>query len=356
MYLKYILFFVMLIAGLLFNLQMPDKVIDKVQMITVAGYEATDQDMIRETVVSPKFQQEGQVGNFIYTDTAETVYENRVNLNAKATERLLNGKLRVTFYNRELAEQGIEHFIEYMMRDPSIGGHLNLAVVEGSTRELIDSVTTDKGVGVFLSDLFEHNIQHGNLPQINLKVFESALHAETSDPFLPMLSVTDNRASLTAIALFDDDQYVDKIPIHIADVFKMLYENVSDGHYQYKSDAYNAALENIESNKDMVFETTGGSAEMTVNLELRGVIREFTGSGVINQLSAIEKDVEQDIKQKADNLISRFQELNIDPLGIEEIARSSNRNYDQDQFKSAYPDMPINVNVDLRITGSGTER
>src|SRR5699024_2877675 len=231
--------------------------------------------------------EEGRVEDFIYTDTAANIYENRVNLNAKATERLLNGKLQAALYDQELAEQGSENFIEYLTRGASIGGSLNLAVVEGSTRELIDSVTTGKGIGVFFNDLFEHNIIHGSLPQTNLKLFESSLKSETCDPFLPMFSVEDENATLKAIALFDDDKYVDNLPIQKANVFKLLYENVSDSNYQHKNERYNVALENLESDKDMVFETNGGSGEVTINVKLRGVIREFTGNKVTERLTAI---------------------------------------------------------------------
>ncbi|GGK04896.1 germination protein GerC [Lentibacillus kapialis] len=354
MYLKYIVFFVFVTVSLLFNFQMPTKVIDQIQTITVAGYDATDQDMIRETVVSPKYLAEGKVQDFIYTDTAATVYENRVNLNAQATERLLNGKLEVAFYDQVLAEQGIEHFVDYLTRDPSIGGALYLAVVDGSARELIDSVKTSKGRGVFFNDFFDHNIRHGNLPQTNLKQFESSLKNETCDPFLPMLSVKGKKPTLQSIAFFDDDKYVDKLPIRDADVFKLLYENVSDESYQYKSDTYFASIENMESDKDVDFKAKSG--DVIINLHIQAVIREFTRKEPTNRLETIEKDIERDIEQKADKLISRFRELKIDPLCIEGVVKSSYRDYQKERFKSVYQEMPIHVNVDVKITGSGTER
>lgn len=356
MYLKYVVFFVFLITSLLFNVQMPTKVIDMIQMITVVGYDATEQDTLRGTVVAPKYLPQGKVEDFIYTDTADTVYENRVKLNAKATERLLSGKLKVVFYNRELAEQGIKNFVEFMRRDPSIGGKVYLAVTEGSTLELINSVQTSKGRGMFFTDLFEHNIKHGNLPQTNLKEFESDWQSETTDPILPMFSIENKKPELQSIALFDGDKYVDKLPIKDADVFKLLYENVSDGSFQHKNDKYYISIENVESDKDVAFEAKKESGEVTVNLQVRGVIREFTGRKPTNRLPAIEKDIQKDLTQKAEKLIKRFQELNIDPLGIEGDVKSSNRNYDKQHFKEVYPEMPISVNVDARLTETGTRR
>lgn len=357
MYLKYIVFFVFVIASLLLNAFMPTKIIDQIQMITVIGFDATEEERVQGTVASPKYQQEGQVEDFIYTDTADTVYEDWVKLNAKATERLLNGKIKVVFYNQKLAAEGISDFIGFLTRDPSIGGNVSLAVTEGSTLDVINSATTTKGRGIFFADLFEHNIRHGNLPQINLKIFESALDSGTQDPFLPMLSIEKERPALTAIAFFKGDQYVDKLPIEHADVFKMLYEkNVSDGEYQYKSEEYIAAVENIETTKDVVFETNGGSGTVTINVNIRGAVREFTGELPTTQKEKIERDIKQDIEKKANRLVSRFQELEIDPLGIEDDIKSGNRTYNQKHFKSAYPDMPIRVNAEVKITGYGIMR
>ncbi|WP_010530333.1 Ger(x)C family spore germination protein [Lentibacillus jeotgali] len=356
MYLKYIAFFVLVIVSLLFNTQMPTKIIDQIQMITVAGFDATDQDKIQGTVVTPKYLQQAQVEDYIYTDTADTVYGDWVKLNAKATERLLNGKLKVAFYNQKLAEQGLSEFTEFLLRDPSIGGNVFLALAEGSSEELIKSVKTGKGRGIFFSDFFEHNIKHGNLPQTNLKLFNSSLKSDTSDPFMPMFSIEGGVPELTALAFFNGDKYVDKLPIVKANVFKLLYENLSDGQYQYKSDAYNISIENLESDRDVVYEAEKGSGGMTFNVKVRGVIREYTGQEPTDRLPVIQKDIEQDLEQKAEKLINRFQELNIDPLAIEEEVKSRNRNYTKDQFKSAYPDMPINVNVNVRLTESGTRR
>ncbi|SFA85544.1 spore germination protein [Lentibacillus halodurans] len=354
--LKYILFFVFVISSLLFNFTMPTKVIDQIQMITVVGYDPAERDHIRGTVVTPVFLQPGEVEDFIYTDTAATVYENRVQLNAKATEQLLNGKIKAAFYNQELAEQGIENFIEYLSRDPSIGGAVYLAVTEGSALELINTAQSSKGRGIYFNDLINHNIQHGNLPHINLKEFESSLQSDTCDPFLPMFGLSGGRVELQSIAFFDDDQYVDKLPIENADIFKILYQNVNDGQYQYKNDTYNVSVENIESAKNVKVDQKNGNPEVRINVRFRGVIREFTGERATDRKAEIERVIEQDFKQKAEDLINRFQELDIDPLDIEGHVKSSNRNYDKEQFKAAYPEMSINVNTNVKLTETGTRR
>ncbi|MFD1363386.1 Ger(x)C family spore germination protein [Lentibacillus salinarum] len=354
--LKYIVFFVFVAVSLMLNLNMPKKIIDHIQMVTVAGYDTAEEDKLQGTVVTPDYTQPDQVDDVVYTDTAGTVYENRVKLNAKSTERLLNGKLQAVLYNQDLAEQGIIDFIEFLTRDPSIGGDVYLAVTEGPTRDIINAVQTNKGMGIFFKDLFEHNIEHGNLPQINLKEFVSGWKSATRDPFLPLLTVSNGVPELTSIAFFDDNQMVDTLPVERAIIFKMLYEEINDGQYQYKSSDYYISVENLETAKDVSVENSGGSTAVTINLQLRGSIREFTGTQVLDKLANVESDIEKDITQNAEKLISRFQELAIDPLNIEGDVKASNRHHDKEQFKDVYEDMPINVKTDVKLTESGTRR
>ncbi|SFD45827.1 germination protein, Ger(x)C family [Lentibacillus persicus] len=356
MNLKYIVAFGLVITSLLINVSMPSKVIDKINMITVSGYDKAEQNRIKETVVAPTYLEQGTVEDHVYTTSADTVYGNRVKLNSKASEQLLNGKLRVAFYSEELAKQGLKTPIEFLTRDTSIDSNLFLAITKVPAVELINTVKTKKGKGVYFEDLFEHNIIHGNLPDVSLKTFEDSLKGETSDPFLPMFGIEGETAKLESLAFFKDDRLVDTLPITQADVFKMLYENVGDGTYQYKSDDYNISVENMESTRKITAEKKNGSPEMTLDVRMTGVVREYTGEQVMDQKSKIETDIAQDFTEKANRIIKSFQELNIDPLKLEDFFKSKHRSYNQDQFKEDYSDMTIKVKADMRLTGTGTRR
>lgn len=354
--LKYILFFLLLTASLVLNFGMPKKIIDQIQMVTVVGYDFVDEDTIQGTVVTPTFSRQGKVTDLIYTDTASLVYENRGKLNSQASEELYNGKMEIALFNKELAEHGLRDYLDYLLRDPGIGTALILGIVEESTFTFLNSLKSKKGAGIYLSELHEHNIKNGNLPTTNLKEFSSSLVSKTSDAFLPMLNLENGVPKLTALAFFENDKFVESISIEKAFTFKMLYESIGDGQYNYTSDAYKASIQNINSSRDFRVEKKNGSTKVTIDVKFEGVVREYTGKELSKRIPKFEKDLEKDFKQKAEKLIKRFQELNIDPLAVEEHVRSSIRTYDKKQFKAHYQTMPIDVKISFTLTESGTRR
>ncbi|WP_443259402.1 Ger(x)C family spore germination protein [Virgibacillus sp. L01] len=335
---------------------MPKKIIDQIRMATVAGYDYIDEDTIQGTVVSPMFLQQNQLKDMVFTDTSSMIYENRVKLNAQASEQLYNGKLEIALFSKELAEHGLNKNIDYLLRDPSIGSRLYLGVVEESSYELLNAIDSSKGAGVYLSDLFDHNVQHGNLPETNLKQFSQSIKSDTYDPFLPMLSLEKGIPSIIALAFFKDDTLVDSIPIEDGNIFKMLYQNFSDGQYNLVTDTYKASVQNIDTTRKFQVTDRKGNLKVTINVKLTGVVREYTKENLTKRIPSFEKDLEKDFKKKANKLIKQFQELNIDPLGIKEHVRSSIRGYNKKRFKEEYQTLPIKVKISFKVTESGTRR
>ncbi|TRM12200.1 Ger(x)C family spore germination protein [Lentibacillus cibarius] len=354
---KHTIFIIFILISLVANFDLPKKVIDEIHFITAVGYDQAEKDSIRSTIVTPIFTKEGELEDLQYTDTSSTVYGTLVKLNTQSSEQLLNGKIEVALYSKELAAQGLDDYVDYLLRDPSVDANLFPVVVDGQTSNFLQQIKSKKGIGIYLKDLLEHNIRHGNLPTINLKQFDSALQSKTMDAFLPMLDMKKDDAALQKLAFFDEDQFTDSIPIKKAAVFRMLFENVEDGQYGFEKEAYKVSIQNIESVRNIIPVKKNGRTEVAINIQLRGVIREYTGNKqVISRLRKLEKDMQKDFGKKAETLIKRFQKKGIDPLNIEGHVKARNRSYDPKQFEKVYPELPVSVNVDVSLKETGTKR
>ncbi|WP_164669262.1 Ger(x)C family spore germination protein [Virgibacillus doumboii] len=353
---KYVLFFVLLLTGLIANFGMPKSIIDQILMITTVGYDYVEEDTIRSTVITPTYTPEKTVEDLLYTTTASMVYENREKLNAQASEELLSGKMEVALYNDEMAKRGLNDYIDHLLRDPGIGSGLYLGIVKGSTADFMSHVKSNKGAGIFLSDLLEHNIKDGSLPTTNLKMFSYAVSSKTYDPFLPMLGMKEGVPGLTALAFFDNDKLVETIPVEKGFIFKILYENIGEGQYNYVTEEYKTAIDNIQSTRDVHITKENGNYNVVFDVKFRGAVREYTGKKMTSRIPKIEKDLEKNFKKNALKLINKFQELNIDPLGIEEHVQSSSRSYDRKKFKEGYQDLPIDVKIKFTLVEIGVRR
>ncbi|WP_077325668.1 Ger(x)C family spore germination protein [Virgibacillus siamensis] len=356
MRLKYGVILLLIVVSLIYNFKMPKQVIDQIYMVTVAGYDYVDENTIQGTVVAPNFLIQGQLVDLVFTDTAAMVYENRSKLNRQASEELLNGKLEVVLFNKELASKGISEFIDYLLRDPSIGSQLHLAIVDGSTYDMLNSIKSNKGAGVYLSDLIEHNSKNGNLPIINLKQFSGEVASKVADPYLPVFKMVDGIPQINGLAIFDKDKYVTTIPSKDVMLFKMLHENMQDGQYFLETKKYNAAIQNIDSTRKVGVTKKNGLLKVNITLKINAVVREFTGKGGVRKKDQIIKRFAKDISSKSVELIKGFQEENVDPLAIEEIVKSRFRDYNSKKFKEAYPTLQIDVDTKFTIAEFGTRR
>ncbi|UOQ93370.1 hypothetical protein MUO14_23870 [Halobacillus shinanisalinarum] len=57
---KSVVFLLLISIGLLVNYTMPKKIVDQIQLVTAAGYDAMEDEQIRGTVLSSKYSKEGR--------------------------------------------------------------------------------------------------------------------------------------------------------------------------------------------------------------------------------------------------------------------------------------------------------
>lgn len=67
------------------------------------------------------------------------------------------------------------------------------------------------------------------------------------------------------------------------------------------------------------------------------------------------KILEAHFNKQIEQLISIFQEVEVDPIGIGERLKAKSRNWDYQQYLSLYPHMRISVNTNVDIIQTGLE-
>ncbi|UOQ93371.1 Ger(x)C family spore germination protein [Halobacillus shinanisalinarum] len=280
------------------------------------------------------------------------IYENLAQLNTEASGELFNGKLEVVLFNEELARRGLAKYTDYLSREPNIGAKLQLAIVEGSTLEFMKIIKErKKESGVFITDLLDHM---GNLPTTNLKEFGFHYLNQTSDAYLPMLKLKNDKAKVSGIAFFKEDKYVYRISLKEGLIFKMLTEDVGEGEYMLKTDEFNAAIQNVSSSRKYEVDKSGEDIKISVVFE--GVIKEYTGNNLANNMDQVTEQLKEKLEQKANELVKRFQEENIDPIGLGEQVRSRQREFRYKQWEESYPSINITVEVEPVLTQTGVKK
>ncbi|KGX91881.1 Ger(x)C family spore germination protein [Pontibacillus marinus] len=350
----FIIFIISISLSLIMSFTIPKKIIDQIQMVTVMGYDQVEDEMIRGTAIVPKYINKNKVSNIIYTNVSELIYENQTDLNRVASEELYNGKLEIVLYGKELAKKGMVPYIDFLTRDPSIGSRTYLAIVEESAYRLINQINTEQSAGLYFSDLIEHNIINGNLPETNLKIFQTGIKSQLQDPFLPILKVKGDKAIIEGLGFFDKDKFVFTLPYDNAFLFNILKEEVGNGKYALKRNHIKASIQSIESTRDFKVEGSKANPIINVTLTLRGVLREYTGPSLNKNKDEINKMWKEDVRQKGQELINKFQELEIDPISIGLQVKANTRGFDLSNWKDIYPNAEIKLKVKSKLIETGT--
>ncbi|WP_345240919.1 Ger(x)C family spore germination protein [Pontibacillus salipaludis] len=349
-------------------------IIEDIQIVQTIGYDYIDNDSIQgSAALSIYGQSEAQstVKNVSISTTAHSVNDMKNRLQETSSKPIRNGKLESVLYNKELAEKGVYEFIDYYSRDSSIGRDIQLLIVDGSSESLLStSYEIAPTVTFYLRDLIKQNLEQ-NLPTVNFHEFLYSYYGAGMDPFMPLIQQREGEIDLVGLALFQDDRLIDQIGMDDLFIFKMLYESVQNGIYEFTiaeegretSEQPNSnyiVTEAIGSNVNYTIKNAKHSPEIKIEVSLKGKINEAVSlkkkENSRRLIDQVEVKMEKELEEKGLLLLKKLQEQEIDPLRIGDRARAVTRGWNEQDWKEVYPTATFSLNIDVDITQTGISK
>ncbi|ARK30260.1 Ger(x)C family spore germination protein [Halalkalibacter krulwichiae] len=357
-----ILLFVVILSGCV-----ETSVVDEVSMVRAAAFDTVEGGRIKVTANFPTFPEDGAentLADGLLAATGDTTKGARIILNQKNQKPLVAGQLRLLLFSEELAEGGIENLIDAMYRDPSVGNRIYLAIAEGSDagRFLESDEKSGELSGVFLPELIEHNMENNMVPETNMHQFLFSLYNDGRDAFLPLVRKTEEEnIDVWGTAVFSGDKLHTKLDHDDSFMLKMMLERTKRSTKQFSlqndEDETFVVIDNIHSSVSRTIHTQGEVPEFKVEIDIIGAIDDYSGDKNLDDetiIKEIETSVEETIKADSENLLNDFREKGIDPVGVGEVYRSTNRNWDAERWKNEiYPTVSFTVDVELKVVQSG---
>ncbi|WP_431800364.1 Ger(x)C family spore germination protein [Halobacillus andaensis] len=328
-------------------------------IVQILGYDYVDDNEVKGTVGVPHYGEEEKrtVEELNLTVTAESIKEFTEKIEKESSKPISIGKLTVTLYDKELAENGLEEVLDVLSRDPRIGRNIHMGVVDGDVQELIEAkYNQNETTARYVNGIIKNNSRR-NFPRSNLHQFLYAYYAEGLDGYLPVLKKQNSHIKVSGIALFDGGTFVSTVEEDKVLTLKLLKEKVKKGTASLPSED-KAGIEVSDSSVEYRVNTKGEVPEFNISLKITGFINEMKQSPVDsvqtpNLVNKLEKDFAKHFKENAEKLITQFQENNTDPLGLGNLLKNRRRDFDKEKWEDQYPDVPVNVDVDVEITGTG---
>lgn len=332
------------------------EIIDEINIVTAIGFDKAEGGKIRGTCVIPVFKADDSVENEQFIEESYLAKEVINVLQKKSADPLVTGGIKAAIYSKELAEEGINEYVDALQRDASVGSRMYLGIIDGEASEVLKKDLGNLGTGNYIATLIEHNIDRRDLPNTILHSFMFRYFAQGMDPFLPILILDGNKVRMTGIGIFKEDKLVDKVSEGDMFFFKSLVENFGAGSYTLNlkgSDEY-AAIKRIESKRTITVDESGESPKVTITVYLKGMLSEFSGRKADQPVvDKIIKEMEEKIEERSLEMILNFKEKETDPIGIGFAAENAIRDFDPTKWKKGYKDINVNVEAEVKLIETG---
>lgn len=307
--------------------------------------------------------------NILFTGKAKTSKQARSLFNRQNNRKLISGQLRQVLFGTDLAEKGIWVHIDAMLRDPTIGKNVFVALVDGEALPILQKrYIQDPTKGEYIMDLMERSTELTDIPKSNLHTFSRDYYEEGVDPVLPILKVENNMIRIESIGLFQEDRLVARMDALRSLIFIALQKNLSTGELtlftpEDGDGAGDIVLGYINSKRKIKVThdgpiTNGENITVDLHVKLKGSLLNYTGNlnlSINENQRKLERLMAKHIEHEADAIIKTTQEHHVDPIGIGQYVRNSMpyQQWKSLQWREVYPNINVNVHIDAQIQEYG---
>jgi spore germination protein len=335
--------------------------------VGVIGFDYLDAERMRVVVSVPVPTQKATEKSQVFTTVSKLPSEALIELGAKSERTLVLSQLRVILFNEELARKvGLRKAMLDLYRNPSVGDNVFVAIVKDSVQEVIAGRYENKPeFNRYLNDLLHPRRETAFSSFTTLHDFMYMMTNEARDPNLPYLVKTDGELVVSKVALMKEDKMVGFLSQREGKIVQCLLGrsmppkmvmNIQEDPQSGKKSI--VVLDFIRSDSKI---TASGSIQAPViraRIHLRGAILGYTGRKDLefpDQAMAVERALEQVMKQEAEALLQKMQRMGVDPMALEEALRQKYAGDWQRKIGlAAFRKARFDIHVEVDITGYGT--
>ncbi|UII57096.1 Ger(x)C family spore germination protein [Cytobacillus spongiae] len=344
-------------------------IIDDLALIDTVTYDLSENEEKPLTVAVnyPIVTKEGDFDNEVLSVDAKSSKDARLQFKNMTNLELVSGQLTVALFGEEFAKTGISDILDTFMRDPSLGPRVYFAISEGRAIDFIN-LKPKQGPNPpkYLRTIFERAAYTKEVTNYNSLQFIRDYFDDGIDPIMPYIILKDGKINLDGYALFDRDQFIEKISPEQASILFFLRKDIPRGTIsmevgrEKESNFPKQLLFNYHQKKfdlDIKMSSTN-PISVDITIELEGSVLEYTGETLLDAEKAqkkFEKKINRYLTGKSLETFQHFQELGVDPLGIGAHVRNklSYKEWKEMNWDEVYPTITLNVHPKMKFMNIG---
>lgn len=337
------------------------KIIDDIQIQTVLGFDKDEEEYIGTTLY-PDFTEEENGKGVVLEGKGSKVRLITQELDEQSPKPIEIGKLNLLVFGRELAEDSVSYFVKTICRDPLVGSNMFLAVTEGHAGELLKQGQNKSSNYIY--KLIEHNYRSQNIPLPTLQSFLFDYYGEGRDVSIPYLSINQKgNIEVNRLAVFKKEKLKLILDQKETFLYKILRGRIMKGETDvkiHKGQREGLALLTVLYGANKKFVSIKQSkTKVKMNIELQGMVKDYPVwwdlRGNKNKI-LLKKQLEKQLKEDFEDLLLKFKDYQVDPLGIGDLVRahSRTRNWSEKEFyENVYPNLTYDLDLTIELTSAG---
>ena len=338
-----------------------------------------------QVVVPSEMSMNSSVGGTmvtLYTAKGETVYEAFRKMTKDSPRKIYPGHTRILVVGEELAKEGIAESLDLLSRDPELRPDFYVVVAKDHTASEILNVTTpieSIPANKMYNSLKMSEIAWAGTKSIKLDELIQDLISEGKEAVLTGVEIIGDQEQGSSKQNIESISPTARIKYDHLAVFKgdklvgWLTEKETIG-FSYLTDSVQtsvkaiscpnegkASIEVIKSNSELKGNINNGKPEVNISIKVEGDVGSVECKMNLNELKTIhslekiyEKELQDNIKKSITTLQTNYK---TDIFGFGEVIHRSNPkewNKIKNNWEDKFSNLTINIDVDLKILGTGT--
>ncbi|MHB8061016.1 MAG: Ger(x)C family spore germination protein [Ruminiclostridium sp.] len=314
----------------------------------------------------------GGIGNAYWNikSTGDTVFNAMRGFTHESGRKIYLPHNQVIIFGKEMAEAGVQKYIDFFIRDPETRLNVLVLVSKGSASEVLDVKSElEKIPALNISNLIEGQAATSQTSSVKLKDFLTQLMSKTTAPVAPLIEVSGEGEKKTVLvsgtAVFKKDKLVGQLDKNETRGLLWAINKVKSGIIAVNCPDGDGkvSLEIIRAHGEISAEIKDNKIHVKVKIKEEGNIgdQECTENLALPpKVAALNKEKAKVIQGEVIAALKKARELKTDIFGFGEAVHQKYPKQWEDMEKrwdELFPDIEVEIIVEtkLELTGQTTK-
>lgn len=336
--------------------------LEKLQIMGVYGIDLNEEGRLQSYSSTPIFSREANKKYNITKTPALSTRQSRLQLDSMSIGALTGRKLATVLVGKKLlTEKSIYPYLDVLFRDPSSEINANIAIVDGTVAEIMESDMDDKGrLEVVLLEEIETSYEDRICVLTHAYQLEDQLLNPRITPSVTEIKALPGEIKVTGTALLSDDgKYAGSLNNKESSLLLLLQQDIGRPiQFMLKLPTNGTVAINV---KDAVFDIHSAYSEerfqFRVAVHAEAELTEQATNWKENiPVPVLEQEIAKQLQLECNRLMHKIQRYRVDPIGFGYYAKAyqlSQWKKAEDDWGAAFAKADVEITTRVKLISTG---